>query len=350
MNHRTFFTTIVSVCLSAGVIAAADNNAAQTEIENPKITKVVEEFFPAGSEGGMALLVTKDSEIIHCKGYGKINGKEPVTPDSRMPLASVTKQFAAMCAAILIEEGKLEMTHRVSRYLPDLKFQSPGRELLIRDLIWHTSGLPNFIKQEERKSIAAYKEAREIKNLNNLTHAEWLATLPLIRKPGTEYEYTNSGYVLLCRVMEVITEKPFHEFQQERIFDPLEMKDTSDSTRFNGSGNMITTPLDYAKWDRALWNQTLLDEETSKLYFSPGKLDNGERVDYGMGWRLEFDEDSLIKVQHDGVGSPPRNARNRISRNLDTRTTVAMFARENTGFTKARRAGFVAAVEACLAD
>ena len=89
--------------------------------------------------------------------------------------------------------------------------------------------------------------------------------------------------------MEMITGKPFHEFQQERLFDLLEMEDTTDSTRFNGSGNMSTTLLDYAKWDRALWNQSLLNGETSDHYFAAGKLDNGDRVDYAMGWRLEHE-------------------------------------------------------------
>ncbi len=87
--------------------------------------------------------------------------------------------------------------------------------------------------------------------------------MPLRRAPGLEFEYTNSGYVLLARIIEVVAEKPFHEFQQERIFDVLGMTNTTDGTRFNGSGNMATTLEDYAKWDRALWDGTLLNGETS---------------------------------------------------------------------------------------
>lgn len=345
--EKIILIILAAFFLEEGLLAA-DPETPTPEIEIEKVTEVVRRFFPQDIEGGLALLVTRDSEIIHCKGYGKSNGKEPITPNTKMPLASVTKQFAAMCAAMLIEEGKLKLTNKVSDYLPELTFQSPGRELLIQDLLWHISGLPNFIKQKERDSITAYKEARDFKTLNNLTHAEWLATLPLLRLPGTEFEYTNSGYVLLCRVMEVITKMPFHEFQQERIFDALEMQDTTDSTRFNGSGNMMTSISDYAKWDRALWNQSLLNEETSELYFAAGKLDSGERVEYGMGWRLEFYHDKLVRVFHGGVGSPPRSARNGISRDLKNRTTVAFFVRENTDFGKAKRAEFVEALEASL--
>lgn len=340
----------IALTILAALLLTKGSLATDPEVANGKITAIVREFFPENSEGGLALLVTKDNEIRHCKGYGKVNGEDAVTPNTRMPLASVTKQFAAMCAAMLIEGGKLKMTDKVSEYLPELTFKNPGRELLVQDLLWHISGLPNFIKQKERDSITAYKEARDFKTLNNLTHAEWLVTLPLLRKPGTEFEYTNSGYVLLCRIMEVITEKPFHEFQQEHLFDPLKMDDTTDSKRFNGSGNMMTTIADYAKWDRALWNQSLINEGTSTLYFTSGKLDDGEFVNYGMGWRLEFENEELVKVHHDGVGSPPRSARNRISRDLRNETTVALFVRENTRFNKARRAELVEAVEACLAD
>lgn len=335
----------VKLVTALAFVLAGSVGAANHEIEIEEVTSVVRQYFPTDSEGGLALLVTKNNEVHHCKGYGKESGKVPVTPNSSMPLASVTKQFAGMCAAILIEEEKLKMTDKVSIYLPELEFKNPGREVLVQDLLWHTSGLPNFIKQKERESITAYKKEHGLKILNNKTHAEWLTTLPLRRKPGTEFEYTNSGYVLLCRIIEVITEVPFHEFQQERIFDPLEMRDTTDSHHFNGSGNMTTTLMDYAKWDRALWNGSLLKQNLSDCYFAAGKLDNGERVDYAMGWRLEFESEKLARVFHGGVGSPPRNARNLISRDLKNRTTVALFIREYTGLSKARRAEFVEAIE-----
>lgn len=310
------------------------------EVEDPGISEIVRRHFPENAEGGLALLVVRDGKILHAKGYGKRYGKTPITPDTRMPLASVTKQFAAMCAAILIEEKKLEMSDPVSKYLPDLKFSGAGRELLIRDLVWHTSGLPNFIKADERASIEQYKKEHGLEHLTNKTHAEWLATLPLLRAPGVEHEYTNSGYVLLARIIEVVAGKPFHEFQQERIFDVLGMKDTTDSSRFNGSGNMTITLRDYAKWDRALWDQTLLNEETSKLLFQSGTLNKGEPVGYGFGWRVEYEDGKLKEVRHSGVGSPKSSARNIIVRDMENRITVALFVRENLTFGKVHRREF----------
>lgn len=322
------------------------------EVVSPKAEKIIDRYFPEDSEGGLAVLVIRDGKVIHKKGYGLKNGKEPVTPDTKMGMASITKQFAAMCAAFLIEEGKLDLADKVSKHLPDLHLPVEERELLIGDLVHHTSGLANFIKSEERESIADYKKARLIERLNNLTHAEWLAKQPLRRPPGVEHEYTNSGYVLLARVIEVVAGMPFHEFQQERIFDKLGMSNTSDSTRFNGSGNMQTTLNDYEKWVRALRNESLIDTKTSKLLLSPGKLDNGERVDYGFGWRLTFDEnDELIEVHHSGVGSAPSSSRNFVLRDLRNDITVVLFGRENLTLIRDVRTALAAEIrEATLAD
>ncbi len=311
------------------VAASAEQKGA---IEHPVLSAIVRQHFPVGAEGGVALLVVRKGKVIHRKGYGRKYGKAPITPDTPLGLASVTKQFAAMCVALLFEEGRLKLTDKVSHHLPKLKFPVKGRELLVQDLLWHINGLPNFIQAKEKASIAEYKEANSLERLNNRTHAEWLTTLPLRRAPGVKYEYTNSGYVLLARIVEVIADKPFHEFQRERILDVLGMKHTRDSTRFNGSGNMLCSLNDYEKWDRALRDGRLVKPETWRLISRSGTLDNGEPVGYGFGWRLKHDNGELLKMSHGGAGSPPADSRNMILRDVRNDITVAFFARENRKF------------------
>jgi CubicO group peptidase (beta-lactamase class C family) len=303
------------------------------EIEHPRISAVVRKYFPIGSDGGVAVLVVRENEVLHRKGYGRKNGETPITPDTPMPLASVSKQFAAMCAAFLIEEGRLRLTDKVSDHLPDLNLKTKGRPLLVQDLLWHISGLPNFIESKEKASIEAFKKAHGISRLTNKTHADWLATTPVRRVPGIQFEYTNSGYVLLARLIEILVGKPFHEFQRERIFDVLGMKNTSDSVRFNGSGNMLTTLNDYRKWDRALREGALLKPETWKQVTRSGVLDNGEPVGYGFGWRVVHENGDLVEMSHSGSGSAPASSRNMILRDLRTGITVAFLARENLKFT-----------------
>lgn len=299
-------------------------------VEVPAISRVVGRHFPPDSVGGIAVLVTRNGNVIHRAGRGFVKGK-PLTTQTRLSLASVTKQFAAMCAAMLIEEGRLDPKKKVSHYLPDLKLPVKEREILVQDLLWHTSGLPNFIQAKEKTAIAEFKSEHGLEYLNNETHADWLATMDVRRPPGKEFEYTNSGYVLLTRIIETITDEPFHEFQKRRIFDVLGMTGTSDSARFNGSGNMGTTLVDYTKWDLALWEQDprLLSTAGYKMLFTRGVFDNGEPIDYGFGWRLTYGNGQLVAAEHGGVGSGTTAARNLVRRHYSDQTTVAIFAQEH---------------------
>ena len=320
------------------------------EVEKSGITAVVREHFPEGADGGLALLVVSNGEVIHSKGYGLKNGKEPITPATPMPTASVAKQYSAMCAAMLMDEGKLAMNDKVADHLPEVKLARDGRELLIQDLVWHIGGLPNFLNSKEQASIAEYRKRHGLARLNNQTHAAWLATMPLLRSPGIEFEYTNSGYVLLARVVEVIAGKPYAAFQRERIHEALDFVGTRTITSFNGSGNMETTLEDYVKWDRALREKTLLGGDRAQMLFQSGTLDNGEPVGYGFGWNVESDEQGVKEVWHGGGGSPPSNARNMILRDMRHQITVALFVRENLKFNLELRKRFVTEVRDCVRD
>ena len=100
---------------------------------------------------------------------------------------------------------------------------------------------------------------------------------------------------------------------------------------------MRTSLNDYAKWDRALRNGTLLKPATWKLMVQSGRLDNGEPVGYGFGWSVKHENGELIEMSHGGVGSPPTNSRNMILRDVRNDITVAFFARENRGFVRTLR-------------
>ena len=103
---------------------------------------------------------------------------------------------------------------------------------------------------------------------------------------------------------------------------------------------METTLEDFLKWDRALWNRTLINDETAELIFQPGKLDNGEPVAYGFGWKLDLERTNPRIVHHGGSGSLKGNARNMILRDLTNEITVALFIRDNLKFTRDLRKSF----------
>lgn len=322
------------------------------EVEITEVSEIVGRHVPATDPGGIAVLVTKGGKVVHRKGYGFVKARR-MTTDSMLSLASVTKQFAAMCAAMLIEEGRLDPKQKVSHYLPNFNPPTNGRQLLVQDLLWHTSGLANFIKSKEKASIIEFKKQRGLDYLTNQTHAEWLATMKRERAPGQEFEYTNSGYVLLARIVEVIVGGTFHDFQQRRIFDVLGMSSTTDSSRFNGSGNLKTTLVDYTKWDQALWKQDarLLSAAGYQMLFTQGAFDDGESIDYGFGWRLKYLDEELLTAEHGGVGSGTTAARNLIRRHFADQTTVAIFAQENPNIGRSDREKLVSEIyESLLRD
>lgn len=332
----------VAVILAFVTSLTGSTTFADHEVEVEGLSAIVRKHLAEGEEGAMALLVTRDQQVVHCKGYGSLDVNVPMTPQTRLSLASVAKQFTAMCAAILIDEGKLKPSDKVSQHLPDLKLPVEGRELLVQDLVWHISGLPNFTDRAERATSKQFREERGLKYFTNKTHAEWLATQPLRRPPGIQYQYTNSGYALLARVVEAASGQTYREFQQEQILDKLGMKNTEPVAAMNGAGNMETTLDDYLKWDRAIWNQTLLSDRTSQFIFSPGVLDNGQPVSYGFGWKVDPDRKNPRIVRHGGSGSLKGNARNMILRDLTNEITVAFFIRDNLKFSRTLRESIAA--------
>lgn len=297
-------------------------------LEIPAISEAIHRHCAGGTT---AVLVTRNGRVIHSKGYGT-----GVNSGTGLSLLSVTKQFTGMCVAMLIEEGKLELNAPVSRYLPQLNIPVNGRELLVQDLLWHMCGLSDF--------LSGPQWVRE----SNERHGQWLATMQPNGPPGQRHSYSNSGYVLLARLVEVIACEPYHKFQRRRIFDVLEMSATTDHASFNGSGRIRTTLTDYAKWDAALWRQDerLLSPSGYKMLWKRGMLDNGEHVGYGFGWFLEQIDDELKCVYHSGSGNGWLNI---VKRYLPDKTTVAIFTSKVSSFNRQPCADEVFAVVQSLA-
>lgn len=356
MKPLSHFLVLVFTVTLASPAYAADSSNTQiadsvdsNEVENESVDRVVRERFPEGFSGGVAVYVRRDGELVHRKGYGSVGG-QPLTSASPLKLASISKQFAAMCVMMLIDEGNLSPKDKVIDLVPEWKTDPAYRPLLVQDLLWHTNGLANFINQDEKKSINDFKAEHELSFLNNRTHAKWLAQTARKGAPGVEHSYTNSGYVLLARIVELIAEEPFHQFQQRRIFDALGMASTTNSSRFNGSGSMSTTLLDYGKWNRTLWghDSRLLTAGSHRRLFVRGQLDDGQLVEYGYGWRLKYSGDDLVYAEHGGAGSAPTAARNWVRRYTDRQTTIAVFSQEHPSFVRSERESFVDKLYASL--
>jgi CubicO group peptidase (beta-lactamase class C family) len=299
------------------VAAACDPSSNEPTAASLKVDAL---FAPLTEEvqPGAAVMIIRDGEIVHQAGYGYANLEEklPITADTAFRLASVSKQFTAMAIIILAEQGALSYDDPASRYLPVL---APYDGVTIRQLITHTSGLPEYYEVIDTGAGMP-------------TNADALALVGAMGEPmfapGARYEYSNPAYDMLPPLIEAVSGMDFATFMQDRIFGPLGMHSSyifdhrepaipyrvtgyepdTQGFRLNdydplnhivGSGGMYSTLNDLFRWDQALYGETLVSRATIEEAFTPARLNNGESIDYGFGWRIDTYQGHR-RVRHGG--------------------------------------------------
>ncbi|MFY9557481.1 MAG: serine hydrolase [Blastocatellia bacterium] len=284
---------------------------------------------------GTSIAVLKDGKIIKAEGYGLANVElnVPARPETVYKIGSVSKQLIATGILILIQDGKLSFDDKISKFLegtPDT-----WKEITVRHLLTHTSGL--------------VREAPGFDPLKIQDDADVIKTaypLPLRFAPGEKWEYCNVGYFSLAEIIRKVSGKPWGDYLNERLFLPLEMNATRTTTmteiiqnRANGyvwrngklenasillslrpSGAFLSSVLDLAKWDAALYADKILKPPVRDQMWMPVKLNSGATHPYGFGWELSAVTGH--KLVHHG-GSLP-GFRSQISRFVDDKLTVVV--------------------------
>jgi CubicO group peptidase (beta-lactamase class C family) len=271
---------------------------------------------------GAAVLVVYDGKIVFHRGYGvtDLRTLHPITPETDFRLASFTKQFTAACIMLLVRDGKLRYDEPLTDIFPE--FPAYGRPITVRNLLNHTSGLPDYedilTKQYPNvpdDKIPQIHDAGVLKLLEQQSSGKF--------PPGSKWEYSNSGYATLAMIVEKVSGKPFGQFLHDRIFVPLKMDhtlayekgknevphrayghtkekagwqetDQSSTSAVLGDGGIYTSIDDLAKWDRALREHTLLTAAEMQPALTPvqptaanATLPQGKPVRYGFGWFLD---------------------------------------------------------------
>jgi CubicO group peptidase (beta-lactamase class C family) len=165
------------------------------------------------------VLVARGSEVILSKGYGSANleWNVPNTPSTKFRLGSITKQFTAASILLLEERGKLTLDDPIRKYVPDAPKE--WDKITIFNLLTHTSGIPNFTSLPDYKTL----------KLDEMPVAKTIVTVrdkPLDFPPGEKMSYSNSGYLVLGDVIEIVTGASYEKFVTDNIFTPLGMKDS----------------------------------------------------------------------------------------------------------------------------
>lgn len=281
----------------------------------------VEDYIEKNGLPGAAIVIVKDGNVLYKKGFGHDSDGKPLTATSKMGLASGTKPFTAFAVLQLVDKGKINLDDPVVNYLPELKLDD-GRwnQVTVRQLLSHTSGLPNPI-------IVA--PANTLKEGVIERFREW----KLQSDPGEKYYYSNANYWTLAYLVEQISGMEFNYYLKQNVFLPLGMNDSISAVNsgdivnklgipqgyvtlygtampwteleqmFSGSGSILTTASDMGNWlsmhtsrgendnGKPLLSQALLKESYSP---QPGS------EKYGLGWSFSSPNSRPARISHSG--------------------------------------------------
>lgn len=290
------------------------NGNAQNRYQEMNI--MMKELYP-GTFPGAALLVMQESKPVISKGYGipDIKTNEEISPDTHFRMASVSKQFTAMCILVLQKQGKLQLSDVAIKYLPSLP--DCAREITIQQLMTHTSGIADYESLIPKNQNAQVSDDDVLKLISQ--------TDSLYFTPGTQFKYSNTGFCLLTRIVEKVSGMKYPEFIRKNIFLPAGMKyatiydkeksifqraygyhmknnqwvfaDQSITSATMGDGSVYTSLNEYKKWLQWLWKQKF-DDNVVNPFVAHARVKKG--LDYGYGWFIARESDGTTGYFHSG--------------------------------------------------
>jgi CubicO group peptidase (beta-lactamase class C family) len=295
-----------------------------------------------------AVLVAEKGKVIYKDGFGMANREwsVPNTTDTKYRLASVSKQFCTMIVMQLVQEGRVNLDDKITDHLAYYR-KDTGDKITLHHLMSHQSGIKDFTASFDYRgtiSRLAFDKDEFIK-----LHC----SSDLANEPGAIYSYCNAGYCILGRIIEKVTRKTFEQNLQERIFDPVGMKNSGyDRSRYlikkrasgytygpfdienaayvemdsspGPAGGLYSTVEDMFLWDRALYTDQLLDKKHRDLMFTPNRAVPDEnaaggrpRSNYGYGWQIYTRSHPVTKrrtkvINHGGAINGFRAMENRL--------------------------------------
>jgi CubicO group peptidase (beta-lactamase class C family) len=316
---KPFCLSVLLICLALPSSRCEQVAPNKEDALSDRVDKLVQDKMYNEQIPGLALAVIKDGKILKVQAYGfaDVDSKVPATTNTVFRIGSVSKQFVATAIMMLVEEGKLNLDDPVSKYLDG----TPRRwkKITIRHLLTHTSGIPDFLN--ENIPVDTSPDAFD----QSVFKAVARRSLHFV--PGDDWRYSNSNYHLLAMIIRKNTGKSYGDFLRERIFEPLGMTRTvaspengiypglasgykwdnglrpadsvAASVKAYAGGGILSTILDMAKWDAALYTDRLLKKTSLQQMWTPVRLNDGMTWRYGFGWAVGHINDHLI-ISHNG--------------------------------------------------
>jgi D-alanyl-D-alanine carboxypeptidase len=313
-----FLVLLVSTATSAQTAATIDP-ALRVRIDQIAAQVLEKTGVPSAS-----LAVVQGGRLVYAQAYGQARlathsaSAVAATPQMRYSIGSISKQFTAAAILMLQEEGKLSLSDPVGKYIPGL---TRGNNVTIRQILSHTSGYQDYWPED-------YLMTPMLKPESVLQILDTWAKKPLDFEPGTQWQYSNTNYVIAGRIVEAVAGEPLMDFLAKRVFRPLGMTSVwnSDETRLTqtdatayyrhalgplreapkegrgwmfAAGELAMTAHDLALWDQSLIAQSLLKPESYKQMFTEVKLSGGAGTEYGLGVEVK-DRNHHRSIEHSG--------------------------------------------------
>lgn len=301
MNKRLALIWILAVALVLGAAGGAASTA--SDIDPAKVHDLVAGMLESRGLVGLSAAVVENGTTVLAEGFGvrDLATGEPVAADTMFAIGSITKQFTAACVLLLAEDGKLSVTDKVAKYYPGL---TRAADITLLDLMNHVSGYADYYPLDfVDRPMARPTPSDEV--------IRRFATRPLDFEPGARYSYSNTGYLILGRVVEKVGGEPYGAFLSRRILEPLGLGRTAYEPDPEGpglarghmsfwlgapeivplegkgwvaaAGALFSTPTDLAAWDLALVGGKVLKPASFKLMTTPRRLNDGTMSNYGCG-------------------------------------------------------------------
>ena len=311
-----------TTCLLACASAIASASKAPTEFEVAGIDSFLAAHVGEKGRVGLSVAIVKNGELVLAKGYGSrsLRDQTPVESDTVFAIGSVTKQFTCACVLLLAQEDKLSVHDKLSKYFPKL---TRAKDITLLDLMNHASGYPDYYPLD-------FVDTRMQKAISPDQLLQQYAGGKLDFAPGTDWSYSNTGFVILGRVVEKVSGRSFADFLERRILRPLGMKQTRMGTDLRSknvakgygtfalsaaesavpeadgwigaAGELYSTPGDLAKWNLALIGGKVLKPKFYKLMTTSRELPNGIVTGYGCGLAIKVQERRTV-LSHGGAVS-----------------------------------------------
>lgn len=298
-----------------------------------KIDAAAAQTVSSGQAPGVAVEVSIRGHVVYARGFGvgDLDTKAAVTPETGFRIGSLTKQFTSAAILRLVEDHRLSLDDKLSRFFPDF----PGGDgVTIREMLQHTSGIHNYTEVAQPTDLDISHDFSTAAFVAHIAHQKSLYDFP----PGTAWHYSNSGYFMLGAIVEKLTGKPLAVALQEMFFAPLHMRGTAIDGNIDGglgrargydpvpghgfkpavylsmsipggAGALRSSANDLTIWANALFGGRVVNKRTLVQMTTPARLLNGKlastnRVnmpasepasDYGLGLRI-----TATDIGHEG--------------------------------------------------